>query len=1164
MNPGIAYQYFQNYLFQKPFSIKSLNKTTTDDKNVSYPILREYGINSEINFHIVQWHDKFDALLGSSDFLKLKANINYEDQTIKLNTHKIPFFLELNNKNFKPFKQIVKNYIKIPVNIDKGQVIIPAINLHQCFIPESIAYAENGFCNIPFEEEREIEVNFSQPINVEPLINIEIENPNFYPKTFDIPKFIRTDHLNLEEKTEIISLCKQFKDIFYNEDSDLTFSNAVKHKIRTIDNEPVFCKSFRYPYHLKTEIQTQIKKLLDNKIIKPSISPYSSPVWIVPKKIDASGKKKWRLVIDYRKLNDRTIEDKYPLPRIDEILDNLGKSKYFSTLDLAQGFHQIEMDSESIEKTAFSVDNGHWEYVRMPFGLKNAPSTFQRVMDNVLREFLYKFCFVYMDDVIIFSKSLHEHRLHLKQIFQKFREYNLKVQLDKSEFLRKEVAFLGHVITPDGIKPNPSKIKAVQDYPLPKTIKEIRSFLGLVGYYRRFIQNFAKVVQPFTKRLKKGIKIDLNDPDYLQAFHQCKELLTNAPILIYPDFEKTFHVTTDASGVSLGGVLSQNDKPIGYYSRVLNSAERNYSTIERELLSIVEVTKHFRPFIYGKPFIIETDHKPLVWLFSLKDANSRLMKWRLRLEEFDYKILYKKGKENLVADALSRVEINANETNQCDEDLDLISVIPNVGENIEVLSKELDNTDNQTQHTSIENPIFTIPISEKPLNYFTNRIILKLGDQYEVNYKRPFSKHNYFVTIRRGNEIENIEKMLRETINPSNLYGIYFIEKELESKFLNVTQSLFDNKIKFIKSNILAKDIEKSEEQNEVIESYHSKNHNGINETYNHLRLKYYWPDLKTKINKIINECETCLINKYERNPYKIPFSGPLLAKRPFDVLHMDTFSFEGHKFLTIIDLFSRYLQSYFITDGSGITMLNKLRHYFAHHGYPKKIVCDEGKEFKNKIFQEYCVLFKIELHFTTNYNSSSNSPIERIHSTILEKLKILKTQNKNETPQNLMISATSIYNQSIHSATGYTPFTLLYGPYDNLNAHELNLDSTIYENYNDKRKNEILPFYEILYQKQLKNGIKNLEKRNVDKEQVEVNEPIVYFTRQRIRKTDPTYDKVNVTAINKNKIEGTREISKRPTNIHLRKIKRIKKKFSFQDCPDEPSPGPSSTKDKY
>lgn len=1173
MNPGPAHKYFKRNLFQQAFSVKSLNRTISNDKNVSYPILNEYGINHKFKFHVLPWHERFDALIGSHDFQQMGAKIDYKNQTLEIGNLKIPFFIELNPHDFKPFRESVKNTVSIPVNIEKGQVLVPEIQTEEFYIPSFIAYAENGTCRIPFEENREIEMNWHEPVEAEPLINVEIEKPGPEFTDLDISNIIRTQHLNLEEKAEIIALCRKYKDIFYNENSDLSFTNAVKHKIRVTDEEPIYCKSYRYPYHLKTEIQTQIQKLLDNKIIRPSISPYSSPVWIVPKKMDASGKKKWRLVIDYRKLNEKTIEDKYPLPRIDEILDNLGKCTYFSTLDLAQGFHQIEMSPESIEKTAFTVNNGHYEYVRMPFGLKNAPSTFQRVMDNVLKEYLYKFCFVYMDDIVIFSKSLHEHLVHVKHIFKKFREFNLKVQLDKSEFLRKEVAFLGHVITPDGIKPNPSKIKAVQDYPLPKNTKEIKSFLGLVGYYRRFVQNFAKVVSPFTRCLKKGTKIDITDPDYLEAFHTCKELLTNAPVLAYPDFSKTFHVTTDASNIAIGGVLSQSNRPIAFYSRTLNSAERNYSTIERELLAIVEVTKHFRPYIYGKPFTIETDHKPLVWLFSLKDPNSRLVKWRLKLEEFDYIVKYKKGKENSVADALSRIEINTKEVTTRKDDIDLLSILPEVDADEDLSPDDLDeilNSDpinkdddsNNTQHTAIENPTFSLPISEKPLNQFVNRIEVKLGDQYKISYLRPFNKHHYLATLRLGQETENITSMLRQIVDPKNLYGIYFHDKNIEPKFLNICNELFTNAVKIVKCNSICKDVEKSDEQNEVILDYHNNNHNGVVETYNNLKTRYYWPDMRTKINKIINECETCLQNKYERNPYKIQFSGPLLAKRPFDVIHIDTFGFENAKFLTIIDLFSKYAQAYYLKDLSGISILNKLRHYFAHHNYPKKIVCDEGKEFKNNVFQEYCKLFKIELHYTTNYNPSSNSPIERLHSTLLEKIRTSKSLNPRELPQTLMTTAILTYNQSVHSSTGFTPFSLLYGPYDDLNAHEIDLSKTIYEVYNEKRKKELMPFYDEVYQKQLDQGTKKLQKANKNKEKsIEISEPILYFKKPKIRKADPCYDKINVTSATDNKIEGIKDRTQLTTNIHARKIKRIKKKFSLQDDPPDNQPGPSSRK---
>ena len=255
----------------------------------------------------------------------------------------------------------------------------------------------------------------------------------------------------------------------------------------------------------------------------------------------------------------------------------------------------------------------------MPFGLKNAPSTFQRVMDNVLREFLHKSCFVYMDDIVIFSKSLNEHLQYLQAKFKKLRQYNFKVQIEKSKFLRKDVEFLSHVITPQGIKPNPSKIDAIEKYPIPTTTKEIKSFLGLIGYYRRFISNFAKLVSPMTRCLRKNAKINIADPEYLSAFYSCKELLSNAPILAYPDFSKLFVLTTDASNVAIGSVLSQSNRPIGYFSRTLNSAEQNYSTIEKELLAILESTKHFRPYLYGRKFKIETDHNTLVWLHKIKE-----------------------------------------------------------------------------------------------------------------------------------------------------------------------------------------------------------------------------------------------------------------------------------------------------------------------------------------------------------------------------------------------------------------------------------------------------------------------------------------------------------------------------------------------------------------
>lgn len=1190
INYGPAIQYFSKNYFTKPFCVSGLGSKIFSNDNVYAPLLQELGISDEIHFHVVDWHDKFDALLGSADLQKFGAKIDYSKNILIINNVEIPFFMEYTSKSINTLSVKTKSSIKVPVSIESGEVLLPEIKINESItIPESVHMVQNGFCTMPCETDDDLEIKFSERIEVFPLFEFQISDPPSEKPPSNHLNSIRTNHLNAEEKNAVFKLCKNFKDIFYNDKCDLSFSNTVKHKIRTKDDEYVYVKPFRHPYAMRNEIQSQIQKLLDNKIIRPSISPYSSPVWIVPKKMDASGVKKFRMVIDYRKLNEKTIEDKYPLPKIEEILDNLGKCCYFTTLDLAQGFHQIEMHPESIEKTAFTVNNGHYEYVRMPFGLKNAPSTFQRVMDNVLKEYLNEFCLVYMDDVIVFSKSLQEHINHLRLVFQKLRHYNLKVQLDKTEFCSKNVEFLGHVVTPEGVKPNPSKLKAVEQYPLPQTTKQIKSFLGLIGYYRRFINNFAKVVAPITKCLKKGAKINVNDSEYIAAFNLCKDLLTNAPILAYPDFTKPFKLTTDASNVALGSVLSQGNRPVAFYSRTLNSAEKNYSTIEKELLAIVESTKHFRPYLYGRHFVVETDHNPIVWLDNIKEPNSRLYRWKIKLGDFDYTTVYKPGKENKVADALSRVEIHNKETSATTDDdnasilpviddlpvitdEDVMNILNSQNEEYPLLGMEdhpdeteIENDTLATQHSTQEDNGKVLPISEQPVNNFNNRLIIKSGEEYKCILKRVFNKNTYVVTINTFSIKNDLLKCVREIFKPNEAYGIFFIDNDLRKPFTDLCKSIFNYSIKLVICNSFCKDVTDKESQDEIVSDYHDTNHNGINETYNHLKLKYYWPNMKGSITNIVNSCDICLQTKYERHPYKLKLAGPLLAKRPFDVIHLDTFSFQNSKFLTIIDLFSRYAQGYLLENGTGVAILNKLRHFFAHHNVPNKIVCDEGREFQNRTFNEFCKLHKVELHFTTVNNPSSNSPIERFHSTILEKLRIMRMKNPNESPGNLMISAVLIYNQSIHSSTGFSPFHLLYGPYER--NIDFDLDLTIYEQYNEKRKNEILPFYDHVYTKNKDKAQRILDNhnKNCDDPPLVENQEI-YVRRNKPRKTDPIFDKINVVEQQQGKIFGITEKA-RQTTAHLKKAKKLRKTVSplqdsTADTDDNPSdlstPGPS------
>lgn len=620
-------------------------------------------------FYIYDVDGRYDGLIGADLLKKLAANIDMRNQILQTHNAQIPIIYNPPYEINLPPRSETR--VKIPVNLQHGDAIVDFLQFQEGVrMPTALIKCDNFFADTVIQNtsDKKVDIIFKEPFEVTIFKNEDCE-VNVVRDDCMIDELLkenlnklRLDHVNQEERECISKLCYEYRDIFYCDKIPLSFTNEIKHNIRTTNEDPIYIRPYRHPPCQNEEIQNQVQKLLEDNVIQESFSPWSAPVHLVPKKMDASGVRKYRMVIDYRRLNEITIDDKYPLPNISDLFDKLGKSQYFSTIDLASGYHQIEVNEADRTKTAFTTQAGHYEFKRMPFGLKTAPATFQRAMDSVLRGLQGIHCLVYLDDIIVYSSSLQEHVDKLRKIFDRLRESNLKVTLDKCEFLRKEVLYLGHTITKNGLMPNNDKIKAVLNFPLPRTTTEIKSFLGLVGYYRKFIKDFAKLTQPLTSCLKKKNKINHTKPEYIEAFERCKELLTNAPLLQFPDFSKPFVLTTDASNFALGAVLSQgpigSDKPIAYASRTLNDAETRYSTIEKELLAIVWATKHFRPYLYGKKFTIYTDHRPLAWLNSIKEPNSKLTRWKLRLEEFDYNIVYKTGKQNCNADALSRIKIN--------------------------------------------------------------------------------------------------------------------------------------------------------------------------------------------------------------------------------------------------------------------------------------------------------------------------------------------------------------------------------------------------------------------------------------------------------------------------------------------------------------------------
>jgi hypothetical protein len=391
-----------------------------------------------------------------------------------------------------------------------------------------------------------------------------------------------------------------------------------------------------------------LQELLDKGFIHPSTSPYGAPILFVKKK-DGS----LRMCIDYRALNKLTIKNRYPLPRIDEIFDRVHGAKVFSKLDLRSGYHQIRIQDQDISKTAFRTRYGHYEFMVMPFGLTNAPATFQRLVNDIFRPLLDNCVVVYLDDILIYSPDLATHQEHLRQVFEILRREKLYCKKSKCEFLKTSVEYLGHVISDQGIQVDPKKVESIVNWPVPKDVSALRSFLGLANYYRRFIQDYAKYTEPLNKLLRKDSEYLWNE-DCQGAMDFLKEKLSSAPILRSADHSLPFQVTTDASDYAVGAVLSQEGRPVAYESRQMSPAEKNYAVHEKELLAIVHALKTWRHYLEGQEFDVITDHQSLRYLQTQDKLNRRQARWVELLQAYHFNILYKPGKTNVVADALSR------------------------------------------------------------------------------------------------------------------------------------------------------------------------------------------------------------------------------------------------------------------------------------------------------------------------------------------------------------------------------------------------------------------------------------------------------------------------------------------------------------------------------
>uniref|UniRef100_A0A5S6QFV4 RNA-directed DNA polymerase n=1 Tax=Trichuris muris TaxID=70415 RepID=A0A5S6QFV4_TRIMR len=463
-----------------------------------------------------------------------------------------------------------------------------------------------------------------------------------------------SDHLTGEQKQRFQHLVDDFQHAFAWSDGNLGRTTILKYRIDTGSAKPVRQMPRRLSPLEREEVAQMIRNMERRNLIGKSVSPWASRVVPVRKRDGTL----W-LCVNYRALNAVTKKDAYPLPRIDEALDTMQGSVWFSTLDLMSGFWQVEQEDGSQEKTAFTTHGGLYHFRLLPFGLTGAPATFQRLMEQVLSGLNWKCCVAYLDEVIIFARNYEEHLYRLREVLGRLRKAGLKARPNKCKFFRKEIKYLGHLVTEDGVSPDPELTDKIVNYPEPKCLEELRSFVGLASYYRKFVSGFANIAKPLHQLSEKGVPFIWNE-SCQKAFLELKGRISSSPILLLPDFTQPFILDTDASDVAMGAILSQLgpdglEHPVAFASKSFSKAQRNYCVTRREMLAVVTFVDYFRPYLQNRRFTLRTDHEALRWLPTSGNTDGQWARWQERLQQFDFVIMHRPGKQHLNADALSRI-----------------------------------------------------------------------------------------------------------------------------------------------------------------------------------------------------------------------------------------------------------------------------------------------------------------------------------------------------------------------------------------------------------------------------------------------------------------------------------------------------------------------------
>jgi transposase InsO family protein len=858
---------------------------------------------------------------------------------------------------------------------------------------------------------------------------------------------IEDSDLSNQQKDKLYDVFAKWEAIFPKGPNDIGHTTAVKHKIDLNDNTPFKETCRRIPPAVYNEVKEHLKDMLEIGAIRESNSSWSSNVVIVRKKDGTI-----RFCIDFRKLNQRTKKDAYAIPRIDETLHLLAGSKYFSKLDLKSGYWQVELEEADKEKTAFQVAGiGFFEANRMPFGLCNAPATFQRLMEKCMGELNLKDCLIYLDDIVIYSPDIESHIEKLDKVFGRLASYNLKIKPSKCEFFKKEITYLGHIVSQEGIKTDPEKTEVVQNWPIPKSVKETRKFLGFVGYYRRFIKGFAAIARPLNNLLighplkeEKTAKKKLKRIPFVwkqeqqQAFETLKEKLVNPPILGYADYSLPFKLHTDASALGLGAVLYQRqdtkDRVIAYASRSLKPAEKNYPAHKLEYLALKwSVTEKFHDYLYGTIFEVVTDNNPLTYVNTSAKLDATGQRWMAALSNYNFTISYRKGKQNTDADGLSRIPQQP-ESNSDAAVLSALCVAKCTSIEESPLSFSIINPDSLETVDPLQADEVPVDIVEshslcsKDWRKAQNEdpVISEILDHLR-NGTRPSAK-------RVGDILPLSVKYLRDWDRLELRDGVLYrmgIFKDQPYHQLVLPDSVRVDVFKALHDDL---------------------GHQGRDRTISLFKQRFFWPGMDRFVEEQVRDCPRCIRRK---TPESTASLVTISSAAPMEIVCIDFLSLERSKggfehILVVTDHFTRYAQAFPTKNQTAKTTAKVLfEQFFIHYGFPERIHSDQGANFESTLIKELCQLTGTIKSHTTPYHAMGNGMVERFNQTLLKMLGTLDEDKKADW-KSYVGPLVHSYNVTIHESTGFAPYYLMFGRQPKLaidallglNVDDLNLKS--------------------------------------------------------------------------------------------------------------------------